>query len=74
MEYKDIVAKCVEVNCGKEFTTFADDVKFYLGKGLKVPKRCQACRAKRKEENRKKERQQNSPFYPIKEMFEKGDF
>ena len=73
MEYKDIRGVCIERGCGKNFVVLAEDVKFYIEKGLKVPKRCQSCRAKRKRENELRERQQNSPFFGAKKQLEELD-
>ena len=35
-------------DCGKPFTMSYNEVKFYEGKELHIPKRCKACRDKRK--------------------------
>lgn len=43
--------KCV--SCGKHFTLTDNEIDFYESKKLKLPKRCEECRAKRNEiENR----------------------
>jgi len=72
MEHKDITSKCVESNCGKPFTVLAEDVKFYIDKGLKVPKRCHSCRSKRKAEQQKRDLQEKSPFYSAKKTLDEG--
>ncbi len=48
-EYKDKTIKCVD--CGTEFTFTARDQEFYAEKGFtNEPKRCKACRDKKKAE------------------------
>ncbi len=50
-EYKDKTIKCLD--CGTEFTFTARDQEFYAEKGFtNEPKRCKACRDKRKAEKR----------------------
>jgi hypothetical protein len=45
----DIYLTCIEPDCGKEFYFKESDQKFYEEKGFAPPKRCFACRKKRKE-------------------------
>ena len=48
-EYKDKTIKCLD--CGTEFTFTARDQEFYAEKGFtNEPKRCKACRDKKKAE------------------------
>ena len=48
-EYKDKTIKCVD--CGTEFVFTARDQEFYQEKGFtNEPKRCKACRDKKKAE------------------------
>lgn len=48
-EYKDKTIKCID--CGTEFTFTARDQEFYAEKGFtNEPKRCKACRDKKKAE------------------------
>ncbi len=48
-EYKDKTIKCVD--CGSEFIFTARDQEFYQEKGFtNEPKRCKACRDKKKAE------------------------
>lgn len=48
-ELKDKTIKCVD--CGEEFTFTANEQRFYQEKGFtNEPKRCKACREKRKAE------------------------
>ena len=42
----DITVRCAD--CDTEFTITADEQSFYKNKGLTLPKRCKACRQKRK--------------------------
>ena len=52
MQDKIIVCK----DCGKEFTFTAGEQEFYAEKGFtNEPKRCKACRDKRKAEKRNQE-------------------
>jgi hypothetical protein len=46
----DITLKCVEKDCGQEFTFSESEQKFYAEKQLQQPKRCKACRERRKQE------------------------
>ena len=39
--------KCV--SCGKTFTLTDSEITFYKSKNLQLPKRCEACREKRNE-------------------------
>ena len=51
MEYKDKTIKCVD--CGEDFIFSAGDQEFYAEKGFtNEPKRCKACRDKKKSERR----------------------
>lgn len=48
-EFQDKTIKCID--CGAEFTFTARDQEFYKEKGFtNEPKRCKACRDKRKAE------------------------
>ena len=38
------------VDCGRGFTLSSDEQRFFLERGLSLPKRCPACRAERKRE------------------------
>ncbi len=50
-EYTDKTIKCVD--CGTEFVFTAGDQAFYAEKGFtNKPKRCKACRDKKKAEKR----------------------
>ena len=50
-EYTDKTIKCVD--CGTEFVFTARDQEFYAEKGFtNEPKRCKACRDKKKAEKR----------------------
>ena len=44
--FKDKVIICAE--CGNDFTFEAGEQQFFKNKGLIEPKRCPACRARRK--------------------------
>lgn len=47
-EYKDKIIKCAD--CGEEFVFTAGEQAFYAEKGFNnEPKRCKACRDKRKQ-------------------------
>jgi CxxC-x17-CxxC domain-containing protein len=47
MRYEDLILTCQD--CGGRFLFSAEEQKYYAKKGLKhVPKRCPACRARRK--------------------------
>ena len=51
MEFEDKTLVCQD--CGKEFTFTAGEQAFYKEKGLEnEPKRCKACRDKKKAEKR----------------------
>lgn len=41
---------CVESDCKAEFIISEDNLKFFKDKGLVPPKRCEACRERRKRE------------------------
>lgn len=47
--------------CGNEFELTNSEVDFYKKKNLSLPKRCQACREKNKQQNNKPQMQQPSP-------------
>ncbi len=52
-EYKDKTITCVD--CGEEFVFTARDQEFYAEKGFNnEPKRCKACRDKKKAERNTK--------------------
>lgn len=58
-EYKDKTIKCVD--CGIEFTFTARDQEFYAEKGFaNEPKRCKACRDKKKAERNNSNNNQNN--------------
>lgn len=42
--------KSVTCECGEEFTFTAGEQEYYRDRGLTPPKRCKACRDKRKRE------------------------
>ena len=42
--------KCVERECPTTFTITEGEEKFYTDKGMYLPKRCQECRDKRRNE------------------------
>lgn len=44
---EDITIICL---CGEPFTFTAGEQKFYESKGFQQPKRCPACRAKKRQE------------------------
>jgi len=46
LEIKDKQIKCLD--CGEEFTFTGGEQKYFITKGLSLPKRCLDCRAKRK--------------------------
>lgn len=48
------------VQCGKEFELTNSEVDFYKKKNLNLPKRCQACREKNKQQNSKTQMRQPS--------------
>ena len=39
------------VDCGGQYELTEENKKFFLDKGLMLPKRCKECRAKRKAQN-----------------------
>lgn len=45
---------CVERDCGKTFTITESNRRYFTDNGLTMPKRCEDCRARRRQE---KERQ-----------------
>ncbi len=49
------------VQCGNEFELTNSEVDFYKKKNLSLPKRCQACREKNKQQNGKTQMRQPSP-------------
>ncbi len=57
MEFQDKTIKCVD--CGLEFTFTARDQAFYQEQGFQnEPKRCKACRDKKKLERQNKDSNQ----------------
>ncbi len=48
MESEDRKIKCID--CFDDFIFSAGEQKFYMEKGFSEPKRCKACRAKKKAE------------------------
>lgn len=44
----NVVIKCV--NCNKPFTLTSSHAKWFLDRGLELPKRCKECRTKRRNE------------------------
>ena len=44
----DKTIKCVEKNCGQEFTFTEGEQAFYESRGYTEPKRCKECREARK--------------------------
>lgn len=59
--------------CGKEFELSDDEIKFYEGKGLNLPKRCSDCRklnklkAKKKYNAKKKSKENDALIQEVKE-------
>lgn len=49
---KQIICK----DCGKSFSISPDEEKFYISKGLQIPKRCKECRKIRKEKKAHEEK------------------
>jgi hypothetical protein len=47
MKTEDLRITCVD--CGKDFIIESHEQEFYKEKGLYLPKRCPACRLKRKQ-------------------------
>lgn len=47
---EDIKIKCSEKECGKEFIFAIHEQKFFEKQGFTAPKRCRACREKRRKE------------------------
>lgn len=47
----NVITKCVD--CNKPFTITSNHAKWFLDRGLELPKRCKECREKRR--NRKGE-------------------
>ena len=44
--YEDRTLNCVD--CGRPFIITVSEQRFYISKGMPLPKRCAACRAERK--------------------------
>lgn len=44
----NVVIKCVD--CNKPFTITSGHAKWFLDKGLELPKRCKECRTRRRNE------------------------
>lgn len=44
----NVVRKCV--NCNKPFTITSSHAKWFLDRGLELPKRCKECRTRRRNE------------------------
>lgn len=44
---EDVKIKCSD--CGENFIFYANEIKWYEEKGFVPPKRCRACRNKRKD-------------------------
>ena len=51
----DVEMKRNCVDCGQEFTIPPYQQMFYTNRGWELPKRCKACREKKKQERQKKE-------------------
>lgn len=47
---ENMVVTCKD--CGEQFTLSKDDRNWYERRGYKLPKRCQKCRAKRREDRK----------------------
>lgn len=45
-EFKDITTTCID--CGKDFVFTAGEQSYFKAKNLRQPKRCFACRQRRK--------------------------
>lgn len=52
---EDIKLTCQEKDCGKEFMFAVHEQKFYEKNGFTPPKRCRACRDKRRRVKAEKE-------------------
>lgn len=50
----DKTLKCVEQDCGKEFTFTEGEQEFYTSRGFSDPKRCKECRERKKAEKERK--------------------
>lgn len=57
-EKKDLIITCVD--CGKDFLYPVGEQIYFASKNLLPPKRCFACRKKRKEEIAKQKHEQQS--------------
>lgn len=44
----NVVIKCVD--CNKSFTLTSSHAKWFLDRGLELPKRCKECRTRRRNE------------------------
>lgn len=49
----NVVIKCMD--CNKPFTLTSSHAKWFLDKGLELPKRCKECRTRRRNEREKEE-------------------
>ena len=57
-DLKDKIIKCID--CGEEFLFTVNDQRFYKEKGFdNEPKRCKACREKRKQEKNNLQNKRN---------------
>ena len=54
-------------DCGKEFTFFEDEQRWFLSKGYAIPKRCKACRIARREQREKKTSKPDAPRSPAQQ-------
>lgn len=52
----DITRQCVEKDCGKDFVITANEQNFYSSKNFELPKRCKACREKKKAKQQETEK------------------
>lgn len=48
----EIIKRCVEPDCKKEFLLTANEVEFFDKKGWKLPRRCKACRHRKRKEGK----------------------
>jgi len=60
------ILKCLE--CGKNFTFFEEEQRWFASKGFMAPKRCKPCRIARREKKTAKPRASRPPAqHPARE-------
>ncbi len=47
LKLQDKILRCLE--CGADFTFSVGEQRYFLSKGLSIPKRCPRCRQRRRE-------------------------